>query len=135
MNKTKLRPSVLILLICFIVYIFGNIITAVIYYIDTKDITSDGLGSITFGAIVLIGMIIGTKKAKKETINDINFSKKELYYRDVVRQYSPATLSYIDNFELNYKDIIASLLNLQLKNYINIADNKIEILNIEWRFF
>lgn len=79
--------------------------------------------------ILFIGIKLGIKSAKKDKLNDIDFGKYKDYYRDIIRQYSPAVLSYIDDFEVNSnKDIISTLLNLKLKKYININETDIQIL-------
>ncbi len=61
-----------------------------------------------------------TKKYFKEKINVKTFSKNKNYYRNIIEDYSPAVLSYIDDFQLDYpKDIVAVLLNLKRKKKID----------------
>lgn len=74
-------------------------------------------------------MKIAIKKFKKEKLSAIDFKKYEAYYRDILKDYSPAELSYIDKFEIvPQNDIAASLLSLELKNKI-ILDDEIKITN------
>lgn len=56
----------------------------------------------------------------KEKVNYKNFYKKKIYYRNIIDDYSPSVLSYIDDFRLVYpKDIVATLLNLKRKKKID----------------
>lgn len=78
-----------------------------------------------FITIIYLGIKIGYKKYNKEKLEKIDF-KNDTYFRDIIPELSPAVLSYIDDFKLDEKDIVATLLELQLKRKINI-NNKIEI--------
>lgn len=58
------------------------------------------------------------------------FDKNDLtkysdYYRDIIKSYSPAVLSYIDDFNLKKADIYATLLNLKQKNIIDIENSNL----------
>jgi len=95
-------------------------------------------GYITYIAFVMnipvialfIAIKLGIKNSIRDTLTYIDFKKYKGYYRECIKKYSPAVLSYIDNFEIdNYKDIIATLLNLKLKKYIDITETGIQILN------
>ena len=55
---------------------------------------------------------------------DASDKKNSNYFRDLCFKYSPATLSYIMNFKIEKKDIVASLLMLELKGKITIKDGK-----------
>ena len=54
--------------------------------------------------------------------------KNNSYYRDIISKYSPAVLSYIDDFKLEEKDIVATLMSLELKQKLSIKDD-IKIIN------
>lgn len=55
---------------------------------------------------------------------------KKLSKEDILKNYSPAILSYIDNMEFDYEiTVISVLLNLKLKGIIK--ENKNGILSIE----
>ena len=89
-----------------------------------------------FGAMFLFvkSFISGIKRtiksAKKESLSKIDFSKDKDYYRDILKNYSPAELSYVDDFEINIKrEVVATLLKLELKKKIEIKDNEIIILD------
>lgn len=72
----------------------------------------------------------GKEKAIKESLSDIDFKNNKEYYRDILNKYSPSELSYIDNFEIDLnKEIVATILSLQLKNKITIKDSYIKIIN------
>jgi len=76
---------------------------------------------------IYVGIKIATRKFKKERLEKIDF-ENDTYYREKLPEYSPAVLSYIDDFELDKKDIVATLLNLELKKKIQIKD-KIKIID------
>lgn len=79
--------------------------------------------------LIYLGFKFGIKRFKKDKLTEIDFKKYEKYYRDILNKYSPAELSYIDNFEVQVKrDVTASLLSLKLKNKICL-DSKIQILD------
>lgn len=89
-----------------------------------------------FGAMFLFvkSFISGIKRTiksvKKESLSKIDFSKDKDYYRDILKNYSPAELSYVDDFEINIKrEVVATLLKLELKKKIEIKDNEIIILD------
>lgn len=77
--------------------------------------------------ILYIGIKIAYKKYYKEKLDVIDF-KNDSYYRDTISKYSPAVLSYIDDFKLDEKDIVATLMSLELKKKIKIGDT-IEVLD------
>lgn len=90
--------------------------------------------------ILYILLIIFTKRQLqriKERVKISNVTgadllkyKEKLYYREILKSYSPAELSYIDNFEIDGKrEVIATLLSLKLKGAIDILNDKIEIKN------
>lgn len=81
--------------------------------------------------IILISRSIkaGKKHAKKEAMSEIDFSRDKGWFRDILNEYSPAQLSYVDDFEIeSYENISAMLLSLKLKNKIDIIDGKIKVL-------
>lgn len=77
--------------------------------------------------IIYIGIRIAYKKYNKEKLDAIDF-KNDSYYRDIISNYSPGVLSYIDDFKLDEKDIVATLLSLELKKKIKIED-KIRVVD------
>ena len=79
--------------------------------------------------LIYFGFRFGINRFKKDKLSEIDFKKYEAYYRDILKNYSPAELSYIDKFEiLPQNDIAASLLSLELNKNIYL-DNKIQINN------
>ena len=76
---------------------------------------------------IYIGARIAYKKHSKEKLDKIDF-KNNSYYRDIISKYSPAVLSYIDDFKLDEKDIVATLMALELKQKLTIKD-RIKIIN------
>ncbi len=80
--------------------------------------------------LIIIGIKSGSKAAKKEIMSEIDFSKDKGWYREILKDYTPAELSYIDDFTINpINDIAATLLSLKLKKKIELRDDKVEILN------
>ncbi|MBP3765815.1 MAG: DUF2207 domain-containing protein [Bacilli bacterium] len=68
---------------------------------------------------------------RKEKLEKIDFKNDHNYYRDIIKKYSPAELLYIDEFRTNenYKIYLMTLLNLELKKYILIKENLINVIN------
>ena len=63
-------------------------------------------------------------KARKENMSKIDFSRDKGYYRTILKTYSPAELSYIDDFKVNYKrEIVATVLSLELKGKVKIEND------------
>ena len=51
------------------------------------------------------------------------------YYRDILKNESPAILSYCYNKKINVEDeVVATLLNLRQKNIIEINENQLKII-------
>lgn len=71
------------------------------------------------------------KEYKKEKITDIDKSKYEGYYRDILALNSPLIVSYIDDFELLETDLIAELFHLKMHGIIDISDDRITLLKEE----
>ena len=87
--------------------------------------------------IIPILIISVTKKeAQKYYFDKEDFNNYKGYYRDIINNYSPAILSYIDDYQISNKEIIATILDLQLKNYIKIDEKtgKIIILNNDYTY-
>lgn len=79
---------------------------------------------------IFIGIAWGSNKAKFEYIKKINFSREKEYYREILKKYSPIVLTYIDNFKIEKrKDLISILLVLKLKKKIQIEKNKLIIID------
>lgn len=76
---------------------------------------------------IYIAIKIAYKKYYKEKLDKIDL-KNDTYYREIISQISPGVLSYIDDFKLDEKDIVATLISLELKQKIKIED-KIILLN------
>lgn len=82
------------------------------------------------GLIVFGGIKIGSILSKKQNMTKIDFSVEKVYFREILKKYSPEVLSYIDDFAVDKtRDIIAVILNLKLKKKIAIEDDKIIVLN------
>ena len=78
--------------------------------------------------VIYFGIKIANKKYNKERIEKVDL-KNDNYYREILPKYSPAVLSYLDDFEINKEDIVATLLMLELKGKINIKGDSIVVLD------
>lgn len=78
--------------------------------------------------IIYFGVKIANKKYNKERIEKVDL-KNDSYYRDILPKYSPAVLSYVDDFKINKEDIVAALLMLELKGKIKIKEDSIVLLD------
>lgn len=77
--------------------------------------------------LIYLYIKISRKNFKGEKLEKIDF-KNDSYYRDIITQYSPGVLSYIDDFTIGEKDIVATIMSLELKNKIKIGD-EIEVID------
>lgn len=78
--------------------------------------------------IINFGIKFANKTYKKDRIEKIDL-KNDNYYREILPEYSPAVLSYLDDFNVNKEDIVATILMLELKGKIKIKNNGIKILD------
>lgn len=79
---------------------------------------------------IYIGIKYAVHKSRKENMSKIDFSGSKNYYREILKNYSAAELSYIDDFKINPKrEIVSTILNLKLKNKIEIEKDGIIILD------
>lgn len=106
-------------------------------YTEDMNIIIRILSSLIVALFLLVPILIpyaiiklGARKAYRENLSKIDFSKDKAYYRDIILNYSPAELSYIDDLKnLEEKDVCATILSLKLKNKITIENNKINIID------
>ena len=82
------------------------------------------------GTIYILPIILLRKKAQRDLkmtkLSKEDIIKNETLYRGILKEYSPAILSYIDNMEYNHEiTIISVLLNLKLKGIIKENENGI----------
>ena len=72
----------------------------------------------------------GIKASRKDNLSNIDFNNDKKYYRDIIKNYNPVLLSYIDDFKpIEKKDIISLLMSLQLKRKLIMAENGIEVID------
>ena len=84
---------------------------------------------IPFGVLYLV-IKYSANQARKDNLSKIDFAKDKEYYRTILKIYSPAELSYIDDFRVNYKrEIVSTILSLELKGKIKIESDGISILD------
>lgn len=132
-----------------IVFTIEFLFSTLIILSGINELFSDGFNMMTFFdcalviiisslevsfPIILIYWVInsGMNKARKESMSKIDFSKDKGYYRDILKNYSPSELSYIDDFKVNaIGDVVATLLSLKLKNKIEIENDGIKIIDSE----
>ncbi len=95
-------------------------------------ITQKSMFMIFFCILAFIYLIIVMTSKKKYTykLSNMTFEQEKNYFREIIKKYSIAELSYIDGFDLeNPKDIIAALLKLEKENIIMIENNRIKKLD------
>lgn len=81
---------------------------------------------------IYLSIKMSNKKFYKERLSRIDIKKYDGYFRDILKGYNPALLSYIDDFKIDFpKDIVAMLLNLKNKGIVDFDElnYKIIILN------
>ena len=67
---------------------------------------------------------LASKKVHKEKLSEADLQEYKGYFRDILNEYNPAELSYIDDFVIDYpKDIVVTLLNLQNKGKIILNED------------
>lgn len=77
--------------------------------------------------VIYLGIKIGTKMYNKQRLSQNDFQKTKEYYREILQGYSPAVLSFIDDFEIEYPStIIASLLQLSKNHFITMEQGIIK---------
>ena len=70
-----------------------------------------------------IANITAKEVSRMEKLNSSDFKKNHSYYRDIIHNYSPTLLSYIDNFKINLpRDIIGTIMLLEQKGYLKIEN-------------
>lgn len=142
-NKIKPKNYIFIVIIIIVgvilVQMLPDLIAGISYMIKTKNIfpllfyllkiiVALLIFSLFFLSPYLISKL-ASKKAKKDSLDKIDFGNYKDYYREIINSYHPLLLSYIDDFELSKKDVYAALLDLKLNGYIKIEKDKIEIIN------
>ena len=95
-----------------------------------KDILQMGI-IIFFSCLTLIsisiGLLLALNIARIKQLDKIDFEKSKELYREILHNYSPVTLSYLD--QMNYNSnvaVVSGLLSLENKKYIKIENNEIK---------
>lgn len=79
--------------------------------------------------IVLLGVLIGSKKFEFQKLDINDLKKYKGYYRDILKEYNPLNLSFVDDFKVsNSETIIAELLHLEKNGYIKKENNELIVL-------
>lgn len=101
------------------------------YFIETKNAVWNILIN-DIAILLLIPLLVSLIRLIITYIRDIIENNKldEGYYRDIIKQLTPVELSYIDDYNIELKkDIMATLLELQLKKKIQFVDREIVVLD------
>lgn len=72
---------------------------------------------------------ISKKLIRLSSISEIDFKMNKSYYRDLIEHYDLAELSYIDDLEVDEKDIVVLLLNMELNGIIKLDNGNIKVLD------
>lgn len=79
--------------------------------------------------ILILMNFLAKKRIKHQKLNPDDFGKNKDYYRDIIKGYSPMTLGFIDDFKIEKKEVVGTLLKLKMTDHIKINDSmEIEIL-------
>lgn len=79
--------------------------------------------------IIYIAFRVGRRKANKGKLSKIDYKNENIYFRDILKGYSSAELSYLDSFNINeVNNIAATLLGLQLKGVIELDQQEDKII-------
>lgn len=79
--------------------------------------------------LIWFGISIGLKQAKRNKLSSEDFNESKEYYRDILYGYTPTELRRVDDIKLDpVCDISASLLNLKLKNIIDLDEENEKII-------
>lgn len=85
--------------------------------------------AITAFVCVIISAVT-IQRSRCENMSKADFSREKDYYRDILKIYTPAELSYIDDFKVkSEREIMATILNLELKNKIKIENDEIIVID------
>lgn len=81
---------------------------------------------ISFALIIMlpITLFIILKTIYKK--NKLKFKRK--YYREIIKEYSPGVLDYIENYEVDYDTLVATIMYLELNEYVT-SNKKIKLTN------
>lgn len=88
-----------------------------------------------FGGLIFIKILFEYLAEKHVVINKLDkedFINNEQLYRDILNNYSPVLLAFIDKMMFDYDiSIVAGLLELKNKGYIEICEDRINIINYD----
>lgn len=108
-----------------------------------KTVIDDPLGILWYCLIFLFCryvVIYNSERIYQKERVDISDKETETYYRDIIKNYSPAVLSYINDFKLGKNDVVATLMSLELKGkikidkYLHFLDNDTSDLSLNEKY-
>lgn len=146
MNLKKKRFNIIIKIL-FILYLLGLTFYIMFNIISNGTVSFENpvwyLGGSFLIALLMailmnspfIAIFIAIKAGAKHF--SVDAKKQELptdenikYFREILKNVSPAVISYIDDYKFDYyNDITATILSLKLKKKLSIVDNEIIIIN------
>ena len=90
---------------------------------------------IIFGILDLGAKVTGKTAKRFGGLEKIDFVKAKEYYRDILTNYSPLALGYIDEFKISKNHLVAEILWLKTKGLIdfdaeNVIDNSYNKKNL-----
>ena len=133
------RKRKMIILSFIIIFIFVVLPIMVGYYnIDKKVPSSEKMNAILYMIFIMtsvyiiplvIFIIVGISVAKSKfsRLDKNDFVKNQEYYREIINNYSVASLAYIDNFKVDDSILVATLMELERKNIIECKEKIIYI--------
>ncbi len=84
-----------------------------------------------FGILIMAtaGKSIGKKMVEKETLSKDDFNKEKEYFRNIVKEYCPTELLFLNNLDIKNKTyVVLSLLNMYKNKIIDINDDGVKKL-------
>ena len=80
----------------------------------------------------VVADVTAKEVSRREKLSSSDFKKNHEYYRYIIKNYSPALLSYIDNFKLDLpRDIIGTIMILENKGYLKVEEGIFVNTNME----
>lgn len=124
----------------FLIVVFITIFIAVAFEGEQNPLqiatTMTGIFAFFLGSIFVIYIVVNfltEKSVQFNKLSKVDFLGNKEFYRDILNNYSPVLLAYIDQMRYNYDtSIVTGLLSLQNKGFIEMKEEKINILKYDF---
>lgn len=68
-------------------------------------------------------------RIRRKQLTKVDFERDKEYYREILNEYSPLVLGYVDDFKINKAKFFSEILYMKYKNIIYFENDKIVINN------